>query len=208
ANGELWIGTKGSGLCRLNRRQKTFTYYRYDPDNPKSLSSNLVWSIHEDKNGGLWIGTVDGGVNRLDKKTGAFIRYQHDPQNPQSLNHNGIYSVYADMNGSIWIGTFGGGLNRLDPNTGRVIHYTDRDGLPDNYVKGILPDANGNLWLSTDRGLSKLVLRPDSIGKGSNPQTRVFRNFTVKDGLISNQFLSGAYYKSQDGRLFLAVKEG
>ncbi len=211
-DGEIWIGTKTSGLCRLDREKKTFTYYRYDPTNPRSLSSNGVWSICEDQNGDLWVGTLGGGVNRLDKKTGAFIRYQHDPQNPRSLNNNGVYSVYADTNGSIWAGTYGSGLNRLDPNTGHVIHYTDRDGLPDNYVKGILPDAHGNLWLSTDRGLSKLVLSLAdggvNSGEGSNPQKVTFKNFTVKDGLISNQFLSGAYYKSQDGRLFFGGEGG
>jgi DNA-binding NtrC family response regulator/streptogramin lyase len=196
-DGELWIGTKGSGLCRLDREKKTFTYYRHDPKNPQSISGNHIWAISEDKNGGLWVGTFDGGVNRLDKKTGAFIRYQHDPQNPRSLNNNTIYSIYADTNGAIWIGTYGSGLNRLDSNTGHVTHYTDRDGLPDNYVKSILPDANGNLWLSTDKGLSKF-----------NPKNETFKNYTVKDGLISNQFLSGAYYKSQEGRLFFGGEGG
>jgi signal transduction histidine kinase len=79
-------------------------------------------------------------------------------------------------------------------------------------VKGILPDANGNLWLSTDKGLAKLVLSPAGGGvnssQGSNPPTGIFRNFTVKDGLISNQFLSGAYYKSRDGRLFFGGEGG
>jgi len=195
--GEIWIGTKGSGLCRLDREKKTFTYYRHDPKNPQSMSGNNVWAISEDKNGDLWVGTFDGGLSRLDKKTGTFIRYRHDPQNPWGLNNNTIYSVYADTSGSIWIGTYGSGLNRLDPNTGRVIHYTDRDGLPDNFVKSILPDGRGNLWLSIDKGLSKF-----------NPEDGTFKNYTVKDGLISNQFLSGAYYKSQDGRLFFGGEGG
>jgi transcriptional regulator with GAF, ATPase, and Fis domain len=181
----------------LDREKKTFTYYRHDPKNPQSIGGNNVWSITEDKNGDLWIGTFDGGVNRFDRKTQTFTRYQNDPKNPHDLNNGAIYSVYADENGYIWAGTYGGGLNRLDPNTGRAVHYTDKDGLPDNYVKGILSDANGNLWLSTDRGLSKF-----------NPRNGVFKNYTVKDGLISNQFLSGAYYKSQDGRLFFGGENG
>ena len=195
--GELWIGTKGSGLCRFDREKRTFTYYRYDPKNPQSIGGNNVWSITEDKNGDLWIGTFDGGVNRFDRKTQTFTRYQNNPKNPLSLNNSAIYSVYADENGYIWAGTYGGGLNRLDPNTGQAVHYTDKDGLSDNYVKGILSDANGNLWLSTDRGLSKF-----------NPRNGVFKNYTVKDGLISNQFLSGAYFKASAGRLFFGGENG
>jgi ligand-binding sensor domain-containing protein len=196
-DGELWIGTKGSGLCRLNRRQKTYTYYRYDPDHSKSLSSNNVWSIHEDKNGDLWIGTFGGGVNRFAQKTQTFTRYQHDPKNPHSLNHNAVYTVYADTSGPIWIGTFGGGLNRYDPTTKVFTHYTERDGLPDNFVKGILPDGQGNLWLSTEKGLSKF-----------NPQTRTFKNYTKKDGLHDNVFLSGAFHKSRDGRFYFGGNHG
>ncbi|MCG3121151.1 MAG: Anaerobic nitric oxide reductase transcription regulator NorR [bacterium] len=207
--GAIWIGTKGSGLCRLNRQQKTFTYYRNEPDNPASLGGNSIWTISEDKNSDLWIGTFDGGVSRLDKKTGAFVRYRHDPKNPRSLNNNAIYSIYADPSGQIWLGTFGGGLNRYDPDTEVFTHYTERNGLLDNFVKGILPDGHGNLWLSTDKGLSQFVLRPDELGgAGAHPQTASFKNYTVKDGLISNQFLSGAYDKSQDGRLFFGGEGG
>ena len=34
-------------------------------------------------------------------------------------------------------------------------HYTVKNGLPDNTIYGILADADGNLWLSTNKGLSK-----------------------------------------------------
>ncbi|NLR81215.1 sensor histidine kinase [Chitinophaga eiseniae] len=36
-----------------------------------------------------------------------------------------------------------------------VKHFTDEDGLPQNSVKGIVPDKNGFLWLATENGLSR-----------------------------------------------------
>jgi len=69
--------------------------------------------------------------------------------------------------------------------------------LPDNFVKSILPDERGNLWLGTDKGLSRF-----------HPQNGTFKNFTVKDGLISNQFLSGAYFKNAEGRMFFGGEGG
>ncbi|MCL4705523.1 sigma 54-interacting transcriptional regulator [bacterium] len=197
AAGELWIGTKGSGLCKLDREKKTFTYYYHDPKNPQSLSGNNIWAISEDQNGNLWIGTFGNGVNRFDKRTGIFTRYQHDPKNPQSLSNDAIYAIYIEPGGAIWAGTFGNGLNRLDPSTGQVTRYTDKEGLPDNFVKSILPDENGNLWLGTDKGLSKL-----------DAKNGTFKTYTVKDGLLSNQFLSGAYHKDKNGRLFFGGDEG
>jgi len=36
-----------------------------------------------------------------------------------------------------------------------VRHFTDEDGLPQNSVKGIVPDKNGFLWLATENGLTR-----------------------------------------------------
>ncbi len=197
AAGELWIGTKGSGLCRFNRAQKTFTYYRHDPQNPQSLSGNNIWAITAAHNGDLWIGTFDGGLNRMKRESGTFAHYQFAANTPNRLSNNSIYALYVDASERVWIGTYSGGLNRLEPESGRIVHYTDKNGLPDNYVKGILSDDRGNLWLSTDRGLSKF-----------DPERETFKNFTTQEGLLHNQFLSGAYYKNAAGKLFFGGEGG
>lgn len=191
ADNEIWFGTKGAGLGRLDRATQTFTYYRHDPHNPRSLSNNHVWAIIAGPNDDLWIGTFGGGIDCFDKRTQTFTHFPPNAQNPRSLNAGGIYSLYADTSGYLWAGTFGGGLNRLDLRTGLFTHYTDRDGLPDNFVKGILPGAQGFLWLSTDKGLSRF-----------DPRAGSFKNFTMKDGLLSNVLLSGAYYRNQTGQMF------
>jgi len=36
-----------------------------DIDDPASLRSDSIWSLHLDDQGILWIGTFDGGVNYL-----------------------------------------------------------------------------------------------------------------------------------------------
>lgn len=195
--GEIWIGTKGSGLCRLDREKKTFSYYRHDPKNPQSISGNSIWAIQPDQNGDLWVGTFGNGVNHFARKTQSFSRYLSDSKNPHSLNNGAIYSLCLDPNGYIWIGTYGSGLNGFDPGTGRFVHYTEREGLPDNFVKSVQRDQHDNLWLSTDKGLCKF-----------NPKKKAIKNFIVKDGLISNQFLSGASYQSRDGRLFFGGEGG
>ncbi|HKL89396.1 MAG TPA: ATP-binding protein, partial [Salinibacter sp.] len=91
----------------------------------------------------------------------------------------------------LWIGTAGGGLNRFDVENERFTHITEADGLPNNVVYGILPDDDGHLWLSTNRGLSRF-----------DPQTGTAKNYDVDDGLQSNEFNSGAYFKNVSGTLF------
>ena len=46
--GRLWVGTD-NGLDRLDETTGKFIHHRNEPGNPKSLSSNIVWKIYEDR---------------------------------------------------------------------------------------------------------------------------------------------------------------
>ena len=76
-----------------------FVVYRPDPENPDSLSDNVIGDIYEDSAGVLWVGTFNGGLNRLDRTTGRFTHYFHDPTDPESRSHNTVQSIYEDQNG-------------------------------------------------------------------------------------------------------------
>jgi signal transduction histidine kinase/DNA-binding response OmpR family regulator len=64
-------------------------------------------------------------------------------------------------------------------------------------VYGILEDRDGNLWLSTDNGLSKF-----------DPAREEFRNYSVSDGLLNNQFYWSACFQNSDGRLYFGGMKG
>ncbi len=98
---------------------------------------------------------------------------------------------------ALWIGTAGGGLNHFDMQTEQFTHFTEKDGLPNDVVYGILIDSSNNLWMSTNKGLSRF-----------NPTTGEFRNFDASDGLQSNEFNTGAYFKSQSGEMFFGGIKG
>jgi len=197
SQGSLWIGTYGAGLDLFDRRKNNFIHFSNDPDNPKSLSHNYIYSIHEDKSGVLWIGTDGGGLNRFDRETKSFDRFQSDPNNPNSISQDNIYSIYEDESGLLWLGTRGGGLNKFDPKTGTAIHYTEKDGMPNATVYGILGDDIGNIWISTNKGISRF-----------NPQEEKFKNYDINDGIQSNEFNGGSYLKSKSGELFFGGING
>jgi len=197
ASCDLWVGTKGSGLIRWDQKKKSFVNFEHDPKNTQSLTGVSVWAVGEDQHGDLWIGTFGAGLYHFNRKTRSFFRYEYDPKQSDQTSYPVIYSLHVDSAGNVWSGTFGRGLQRFDPRTNRFTHYTDRNGLSDNFVKGILSDDHGNLWLSTDKGLSRF-----------DPRAETFKNYNVQDGLISNVLLSGAYYKSKDGRLFFGGEGG
>lgn len=220
----LWIGTGSAGLNRFDPQTGRFQRFQHNPEDSTSLSNDRIYALYvePEANGNsrsLWIGT-DAGLNQLVLDEAAFstngaslapvrfTRYRQDSANPKSLSNNRIFSIYADpdsINESLWVGTWGGGLNRLNRRTGEFTYFTEKDGLPNNVIYGILGDGEHNLWLSTNSGLSKLVL---SEAEGFNPATGMFRNYDVDDGLQSKEFNQGAYFKSRAGEMFFGGING
>jgi ligand-binding sensor domain-containing protein/signal transduction histidine kinase len=196
SHNNVWVGTVG-GLDRFDRETNSFVHYRPAVGNPNSLSGTMVYSILEDSEGNLWVGTFDSGLNKLNRKNEEFTRYRFNPKDKQTLSNDAILSIYQDKKGRVWIGTAGGGLNLYHPETDTFTYYLEKDGLPNGVVYGILEDAKGDLWLSTNFGISRF-----------DPETETFRNFDSGDGLQSNEFNSGAYSKGRNGELYFGGING
>jgi ligand-binding sensor domain-containing protein len=60
--GFMWFGA-GEGVDRYDGYD--FVHFRYDANDPHSLSGNEIRGIVEDANGTLWVGTYGGGLNQL-----------------------------------------------------------------------------------------------------------------------------------------------
>ncbi len=201
-SGTLWIATLGGGLNKLlaprtRGGRATFERYLNDPSNANSLSGNALRAIFEDEQGILWIGTYGAGLDAFDPAQRTFRHFVSDKNDTNSLNNNYLFAVTKDRQGTIWIGTWGGGLNRFDSKSGTFRSYRHANGLPSDAVYGILEDKEGNLWLSTNKGLSKF-----------DPRTEIFRNFDASDGLQSNEFNGGSYFKSRRGEMFFGGING
>ena len=129
----MWIGTRGSGLYRLNTLTHEFESYRSNPGNLNSLNNNDILSLWKSDNQQLWIGT-SGGLNRVDMTTNPFT-FQHYTEH-DGLPNNTIHSIMEDENGKIWIST-NKGLARVDRVNNQVRSYLQSDGLLNNeYTDG------------------------------------------------------------------------
>jgi PAS domain S-box-containing protein len=202
--GGLWIGTFG-GLSHYDPNTGTFTNYSHDPANPSGLNENKVVSLYlDDEENLLWIGTWGGGLSQLDlsdpfsadPRQAVFTSYRHDPQDPSTLSEDSVWAIYKTREGSLWLGTQKG-LNRFDSDTKTFTHYTEKNGLPNNVVLGILEDDSGNLWLTTNNGLAQF-----------DPRAETFLIYDASDGLQSNEFNSNAYYRARSGMMYVGGIEG
>ena len=195
-NGELWLGTNTSGVAVYDHETGQYRVLSHDPDNPHSISDNLVRTILHDSKGVTWVGTNDG-LNRYDQKTNRFIRYFHDITRPgSSISSDNIRELLEDGEGRIWIATMGGGVSRYHRETGSFSYLTVKDGLASNHVLGVLEDQNGNLWFPTNRGISIY-----------DPERRSFHTINESNGLLSND-LTKASVQDTEGNFYFGSAKG
>ena len=193
--GQLWIVTENFLSKMTDKKKGIFKHHRYNIDPEYFLHIRPV--LYDDGKK-LWLGTKKG-LLAFDKKKESFHTYRNDPENPASLINNHIKSMCPDPENPdkyLWVGT-SGGLEMFDKTNGAFKHFTEKDGLPNNVIYGILSDQQNKLWLSTNKGISRF-----------NPGEKAFRNFDINDGLQSNEFNTGAFYKSDNGEMFFGGIEG
>jgi diguanylate cyclase (GGDEF)-like protein len=202
SSGFVWVGTYGGGASRFDPATGKFANFQPAADDDTSISSNRVRSFAEDRSGKIWIGTDAGGLNLFDPVTQSFLHFRHDPFDPATIADDTIYAISVDVDGTVWIGTQGGGLDRVvgsanDPSNISFANLSQSDGLTNDDIFGLQIDDSGTLWLSTNYGISRY-----------NPASGDIKNMHRKDGLQSEEFNSGAHYKSKSGELFFGGPNG
>lgn len=193
--GIIWVGTN-NGLAKYDAGSQRFISYLETGDETGLLEGSVT-DILQTRDGMIWVATFSGGVSQLDPATGVFKHYISDPRIPGKLTNNSVLALHEDSAGVLWLGTAGGGLNRYNPEDDSFTAFTDRDGLPNNVVYGILEDQEGQLWLSTNLGVARY-----------HPATGTTTNYTTADGLQSNEFNMGAFAEDSDGRMYFGGVNG
>ncbi|MGQ1783676.1 MULTISPECIES: hybrid sensor histidine kinase/response regulator [unclassified Saccharicrinis] len=205
----IWLATYQGGVYRMGYDTQTQTLDVYNHltmnGNPKtSLSSNVIRNIIEDENGDILIGT-DNGLNIIrssekNRKNPYVQVVKNRYKDASSLAHNYILAMYLDSKQRVWVGTMGGGLCLMHDNGGDDItfkRYTSEHGLPNDVIKAIEEDEKGQLWISTNKGLTRF-----------NPNTEEIRNYSVSDGLQDNEFSELASCKRANGEFLFGGVSG
>jgi diguanylate cyclase (GGDEF)-like protein len=197
----LWVGTRG-GLARLREG-------RWSTIAPEALPNPSVVALASETGGvngaALWVGTA-GGLARLEN--GSWRRYGPE----LGLLNDTVQALHASRTPEglrvLWIGTDGGGVSCLDTAQGKLL-FTLTDGsepaLPNNVVYQILEDAKGRIYLPTNKGVARLVVRP---GKDWERGAFDVFTFTWEDGLPRNQCNRAAGMVDASGRIWVGTVGG
>ncbi len=187
----LWIGTNGDGLIFYDNHKQVHQFV-YSPWNSSTVNSNNIYTLVSD-GAKLWIGTRKG-LMLMDTETFEFkeIRLNNDNDNNPT-----VMSVWIDRKSTIWAGTNGQGLYYIRGNV--VGHVAD---LSHEIIRSLNEDAEGNLWIATNKGISKLY------GSDEDQNSPKLVTYNVFDGLQSNQFSTNATLRSLDGQLYFGGIKG
>ena len=238
SDGYIWFGTYGSGLYQLkNGQQIRFTIrsglnsdsiislhcdsrgvirvgtsrglcifenggFKAPADNT-GLLKNEIYCIFEDSHNTIWIAT-DKGVVR--ERGGTFSTFQNEAL-PADLM---VSYFYEDSESVLWIGTKGNGLIRLDKEN-KVVIFTTMSGLSSNIIYQVFEDKNGNLWMSSDKGVFKVSKSSlNDLAAGIVPRVDAVL-YGRNDGMKSAECSRWGQYSSiqtADGKLLFGTTRG
>lgn len=109
------------------------------------------------------------------------------------LPENKAEYLEIDARNNFWVGVQDQYLIRAEPN-GHQTKYTELEGLPSLWFKCMISDRDGNVWIGSNNGLSKIF----STGT---------ERFTKDQGLYSNH-IPTLYYQKEKDRLFIITTSG
>lgn len=212
SSGILWIGMPRFGLDKYDTKTKSFTHYKHDENNPKSIAGTWINVIRRNNNI-LWVGS-NGGLSKLNED-GSFTNYTHKNDDIFSLGGEDVSCMNFDKEGRLWIGTLSGDLNVFKPSANKFLHAKLYAGKKKGSIVGLLIDDAGKIWLSTDAGITSFT-RPKDIDayflrNKSIVQSEwdsLFRDYDKADGLSFTSFNQYSYYKAKDGKLYFGSQDG
>ena len=145
----------------------------------------------------LWLGDRGKGLVRYNIKDNTYklISFQEKLNRPV----DDVLSFCQYGENKFYIGTSTGVVSmRYEKDSARAISYIGQEhGLSNDMIHGILPDKNGFLWMSSNKGLNKY-----------NPMNGRIHTF-YGNGIHIEEFSDGAYYKCPySGRLFFGGVNG
>lgn len=152
---------------------------------------NSITTILEKDDSHMWIGTTSG-LHLLNKCTGEVKNID------MPFESYYIHSLFQSPQGELYIGTNNAGLLIYDPISATFEHYdSDNSSLISNNIYCILSNKEGEIYLSTENGLTSF-----------SPEKKSFQNWTKEQGLKTDHFNAASGILRRNGNLIFGSTDG
>lgn len=177
--------TKNRFLVAINK--KIYYYenlYDFQPFSEKAFD-NEITTLYTENGKDLMVGTSNG-----------LFQYSTQKGSKKIIDKVYVKHILKTNEGSFWIATTTG-LYQID-NIGNIkLFNSDKYGLANDFIYGIVEGAGNAIWVSHNKGLSRL-----------NVSKSVFKNFSQSYNLQSYEFNTGAFFHSTDSLIFFGGVQG
>jgi len=176
----LWIGLNRAGIAK----------YHPGKDQFETIKASSFYDVRAIYATGevLWLGTYSYGLLKYHTRENTLETFDELNNSEGMPLIQTIYSIYSNDSRILWLGTNNMGLCRFDIKTGELSIFSEKNGLVNNKVHAILPDDFGNLWLSTNKGISRFNIKDE-----------VFLNFDWHRGVQPQEFHNGSKLITNSG---------
>ena len=183
ANGKIWISSS-NGIWQADKDTRQIIRHIH-------VSNDLVRHVVRDSQGRIWAGTFGGGLYLYTPDLTLVDTFDVASGFPS----NTVNYVYEDTKHHIWVAT-GDGLVCFRSEKDYQV-YQRAEGLENTHIRALAEDRHGNLWFSTNQGISFL-----------NPETGEILNYNHWDNVPLASFISGSVCKDGKGNLYFGSIDG
>lgn len=188
----LYLGTSGFGVIMVefdkNDHPNPVYYEQLILDRNAGASrqqKQIVYALTQGRPGIIWIGSRGFGVYQYNTITKRVVSQFNSLTHPGMIKNDDVLSLFTDKENSIWVGT-SSGIYSLYPETdgsAKIGGLKLQEDLSNTSIHSIQMDQQGNLWATTNLGLSSIDVKNQTV-----------KSFTSNDGLINVEYSDGASF--------------
>ena len=226
SKGDIWLGAQGKGGLAILKgeeiknsllsKSKKVWDYNYLSDSNKQFEDKDFFEIKKlmtDREDNIWVGSKTG-LSKISFKNNSEtfdIKKFNDIKDMEgNLIESPVFAIEEDRKGNIWIGYWKKGITKITFDKERETYtsvnyqneFNNTNSLSNNFVRDILEDSNGNIWVGTIRGLNKL--KQDDAG---NIDYTSYLNDSENKNSLSNNYVLDIFQAS-DGQLYVGTFGG
>jgi len=226
SKGDIWLGTQGKGglailkgkeiESSLSSKSNKVWDYNYLAKTNKQFDIKDFYEIKRlmnDSEDNIWVGAKTG-LSKISFKNNSEtfdIKKFNDIRDKKGkLIKNPVFAIEEDRMGNIWVGFWKKGIAKIafdrQSETYTSVNYQNElnntNSLSNNFVRDILEDSSGDIWVGTIRGLNKL--KQDTAG--TIAFTSYLNDPKNKNSLSNNYVLD--VFQASDGHLYVGTFGG